>query len=212
VLKDFLDSCPAVDRDNELVVANMRKGLEEMSSSKLMYLQLSSQFDSPPSDEELMKHIKAMRLTHNGCRNWDLDRRFQFYRQWLRRGVIEMSLELRAIEVVYQAISRRDETGKPVIDTAARDMSLAVLNHTGWSKAPDKQPPQVNVNNLIMQPGQTDEDKRKVYEDLTRIARENEEQAAIIEALKKRKNPSSALAVVTTDDEKVLKEVESRDG
>jgi hypothetical protein len=193
-LRDFVLACPVINKDDPAAIANMREELATFSSSKLMYLKLSSQFDAPPSDEEIMANVKKMRMTHDGCRGWDNDSHFQFFRRWLRRGVIESTIELRALEVVYEGVSRRDANNKPVLDAAAREFSLAVLEHTGWNKPVA---PTTTVNNYIATPGEIDKQKRAKFDELAKIASENEEAAGIIEAMKRGKNAKkeSPLAV-----------------
>lgn len=206
VLKDFVDACPVLDRSNAAAVANMRESISTFSSSKLIFLELSAQQDGPLDEDAIRQYLKRMRLTHQIMDECKADRTFLFFRTWLRRGVIEATIELKALEVVNEAVSRRDEKGKPVLDAASREMSLAILSHSGWSR-PTTTP--INVNTFVTTPGQVDAEKRKTFDELAKLAAENEEQAAIVAAIAKGRSKAkeSPLAIGLAD-EQMLKDVE----
>ena len=210
ILRDTLASCPLADWTSDKgkkTAENFRENLNLMATPKLMFLRYMSDPESPPlTDAEMVEFAKKSRVSHDvNFDQWMHDGIFTFFYTWLRRGIMEVRGEVKAIENIYCAVAERGADGKPTLSPCQREMSLAWLNHTGWSKPASGPAVVVNMPQVA---GAVGEDQRDKFDQLAKIAAENEEQAAIIEALMRGKAKKPSPLATVPSDEAALREVE----
>lgn len=172
---------PKTDRGKALI-ANFRDALNQLGASKLMYLNWSADPDATMDEETILDAVKKCRASHDAMRQMEgHDPIFQFFRNYLRRYIIENKMELRVMEGIYYAVSRRDKDGKPIIDEAFRDMAKIVVQHTNYAKGG----PLIVQNFPGSKSGEVAIDAEQKWTEFGKAVRENPEGARIIEVMEK---------------------------
>ena len=193
ILANFLAIFPHDPKTQlgKATVASCREGLDKMSAGKLHFLAWAADPDSDHHDMAArMDAAKKCRVSHDTTLDWEMDKQFCFFRNYLTLYFIETRMLVHTLEGVYYAVSRRDYTGNPVIDEAFRDMAKQTLQHHDYVKGGG-----VNIN--LNAQGQVTEDSKKKFEELAEMARKNPEAARIIEVFERARLEKEKDAVQT---------------